>query len=177
MGRDASRGLRHTTPVGKNLGFIPQPLFDRMLGAELSLLHREQGGLELLLVDIEGAALSSDLALELQKRGGIRLGVCRRDGGTLALYKRASTAATATSAISAALATLIATGTVRATGWASIVDDGLPAVSPDVALQLAGLALGQSRSTPTGRAERLVLGRGPTLDRTATASHTVGRVQ
>jgi hypothetical protein len=172
IGRDASLVLRHTSPVGRNAGFIPQPLFDHMLGAELSLLHREGGGLELVLVEMEPAVLSPGLALEIQNRGGSRLAICRREAGTLALFKRDSNGLAGKSAVSASLSMLVATGGARATGWVSIVDDGLPLVSQDVVLQLAGFALAQSRST--GRAEQLVLGCTPTLGSAARASHPAG---
>jgi hypothetical protein len=78
--------------------------------------------------------------------------------GMLALYKRDSNAAAAASAISASHSTLVATGAVRATGWVSIVDDGLPLVSHDVALRLASFALDQARARPVGHVERLDLG-------------------
>jgi hypothetical protein len=133
-------------------------LFDRMLGAELSILHRERGGLELLLVEMEPAAVTPDLQLELVKRGSPRLALCHREAGTVAICKRDANAIAAQSVISTLLATLGATGAVRAIGWVSVVDMGLPPVTADVVLRLAGLALGQSLSVSKGRVERIVIG-------------------
>ena len=103
------------------------------------------------------------------------MALCRFESGRLAIYKRDSDAGAATNAIAAALSTVVATGGVRATGWVSIAGDGLPTLSNDVVLRLAGFALNESRSTAAGRAERLVLGRGPTRDDAAAASQPVGR--
>jgi hypothetical protein len=171
IGRLASLGLCRLPVFGT--GVVPSHLFDRMLGAELCLLHRQRGALELILVETE-PAVGPDQAQEVLRRGSPRLVVCQRDAGTLAIYKRDANAAAAASTISASLATLLATGTVRATGWVSIVDDGSPPVSPDVALQLAGFALDESRSTPERCAERFVLGGGPTSIATTAASHRAG---
>jgi CheY-like chemotaxis protein len=158
FGRAAAQGLGDGPTIGRNLGFVPPPLFERMLGAELSVLHRQRGGLEVLLVEMEPTAMRSELAVEILRHAGPRLAICRHDAGTLALYKRDPNAGVATSAISAALRTLIATGTVRATGWISIVGDELPPLSHDVVLRLAWLALDESRVSPGGRVERLELG-------------------
>jgi hypothetical protein len=158
LGRDVARGLHDVSSVATNLGFVPPPLFDRMLAAELSLLHRKRGGVEVLLVEMDPAAMRQELALEILDRGGHRLAICRREAGTLAIYKRDSNAVAATSTIAAALATLVATGSVRATGWISVVGDGLPTLSPGVVLRLAGFALDQSRASPVRRIERLELG-------------------
>jgi hypothetical protein len=49
---------------------------------------------------------------------------------------------------------------VRASGWVSIVDDGLPRVSSDIVLRLADLALVESRSTQSGSVKRVVIGAG-----------------
>jgi CheY-like chemotaxis protein len=162
IGRGAALSLRDGSSLGTNLGFVPPPLFDRMLGAELSLLHQRRGGLEVLLVEMEPAAMRPDLALEILNRGGPRLALCRREAATLAIYKRDSNAAAAASAISASLSTLVATGAVHAAGWLSMVGDGLPALSHDVVLRLTGSALDQSRSSPVRRVERLELGHGAT---------------
>ncbi len=159
IGHDAARQLRHWSAIGKRIGFFSAPLFDRMLGAELSLLHRKRGGLELVLVDLDPVAMSGELIREIVKRGGPRLAVCRRDAGVLAIYKRDSVTVDAT--IAAVLSTVLSTGAVRATGRVSILDDGMPPVSHDVVLRLAGFALEQSRCGDAGRVERFVLGRGP----------------
>jgi hypothetical protein len=149
------------------MGFFSAPLFDRMLGAELSLLHRKRGGLELLLIDLKPEAVSVKLIREILKSGGPRLALCRREAGVLAIYKRDSITVNATMA--AVLSAVLSTGAVRATGWVSIVDDGMPRVSHDVVLRLAGFALEQSRSGDVGRTERFVLGRAPAGIETAIA--------
>jgi CheY-like chemotaxis protein len=170
FGRTVAHGFRDRSTLGKNLGFVPPPSFDRMLGAELAVLHRQRGGLEVLLVEMEPTAMRPELALEILKRGGPRLALCRHEAGTLAIYKRDSNAGAAASAISASLSTLVATGAVHATAWISIVDDGLPLLSHDVVLRLAGLALDQSRGSPAGRVERLQLGHQATPEGLAAVS-------
>jgi CheY-like chemotaxis protein len=157
IGRSASDGMRETLSEIW-IGYVQSALFDRMLGAELSILHRERGGLELLLVEMDPAAVTPELQLELVKRGSPRLALCHREAGTLAIYKRDASATAARGVISTLLATIVATGAVRAAGWVSIVDTGLCPVSHDVVLRLAELALGQSRSTSQGRVERVVVG-------------------
>jgi CheY-like chemotaxis protein len=168
VGREASQSLRGS--VGANLGFIPPSLFDRMLGAELTLLHRERGEMELLLVEMEQPP-SSDLALEILERGGPRLALCRRETGTLALFKRDPHPMVAAGVIAATLSMLMKTGQVRATGLVSVVDAGLPPVPHEIVLRLAGSALEESRST--GRAVRLLLGRQPMPDRTTQPASNV----
>lgn len=159
IGHDAARHLRHWSAAGRRAGFFSAPLFDRMLGAELSLLHRKRGGLEMLLIELEPRALSLELIQQILKSGGPRLAVCCRETGVLAIYKRDSV--TVEASISAVLSTVLSTGAVRATGGVSIVDDGMPPVTHDIVLRLAGFALEQARCSDVGRAERFVLGRGP----------------
>ena len=173
IGHDAARHLRRWSAAAQRIGFFSATLFDRMLGAELSLLHRKRGGLDLVLIDLDPAAMSRRLVREIVKRGGPRLAVCRRDAGVLAIYKRDSVMVDAT--IAAVLSTILSTGGVRATGRVSIVDDGMPPVSEDVVLRLAGFALEHSRSDGAGRAERFVLGRGPARVEAALADSPVGR--
>jgi CheY-like chemotaxis protein len=155
IGRGASHALRSSSPIDSVFGFVEPALFDDMLGAELSLLHRKRGGLELLLVEMAPAAIHGELALELAGRGGPRCAVCSREAGALAILKRDADAGNARRAISAVLATLRATGTVRATGWVSVVDAGLPSVPRETVLRLASVALDQSRSSDSGRIERM----------------------
>jgi CheY-like chemotaxis protein len=157
IGARACDSLRGS-PSETWIDYVDSQLFDRMLSAELSSLHRERGGLELLLVEMEPAAITPELKLELTKRGMSRLAVCHREAGTLAIYKRDASATAARSVASALLLRLVATGAVRAAGWVAVVDSGLCPVTQDVILRLAGLALGQSRSTSQGRVERVVIG-------------------
>jgi CheY-like chemotaxis protein len=155
IGRGASHALRSGSRIDGAFGFVSPALFDDMLGAELSLLHRRRGALELVVVEMAPAAVHGELALELAGRGGPRCAVCSREAGALAIFKRDADAANARRAIAAALATLRATGSVRATGWVSVVDAGLPSVPPETVLRLASLALDQSRSSDSGRIERM----------------------
>jgi hypothetical protein len=173
IGSDVSRGIHETKPVGKNIGFVPPPLFERMLGAELSLLHRRGGGLELLMVEMDPTVLQAKLALEL-RRNDSRLAICHRESGTLMLYKRDSKGVAARSAVSAAMRTLIATGTVRAMGWVSVLDEGMGALSADVVLRLATSALEQSLSTSDGRIQHTSITGKPTSEAGATASPPSG---
>jgi CheY-like chemotaxis protein len=170
IGHSASENLRGRGWASQNLGFVTPSLFDRMLGAELSILHRERGGLELLLVEMAPGAVDSKLALEIFDRGGSRLALCRRAAETLAIFKRDADAAAARSAASNVLSMLVATDAVHAAGWVSILDAGLPRVSHEVVLRLAEFALEQSRTTPSGRVERMVLGGEPEGDRMLAAS-------
>jgi CheY-like chemotaxis protein len=158
IGHSASESLRGLGGLSQGVGFVTQSLFDEMLGAELSILHRDKGGLELLLVQVEPAAIDSKLAQEVFSRGGSRFVLCQREAGMLALFKRDLDAAAARNAISEVLSMLCATGAVRAAGSVALVDAGMPRVSHDVALRLADSALAQSRMTANGRVERMVLG-------------------
>jgi CheY-like chemotaxis protein len=174
IGRESSLALRYESPMLSNLGFVPPSSFDLALGSELAVLHRERGGLELLLVEMEPAAIRSELALEILRRGAPRLALCRREAGTLAIFKRDSSAVVARNAISESLSTLQATGAVRATGWVSVVDTGLEPVASEVVLRLVGLALDQSRSTGTGHIERMLIVTEPTRDASPIASAPAG---
>jgi CheY-like chemotaxis protein len=158
IGHDVARHLVRFA-AGKHVDFFSAQLFERMLGAELSLLHRNRGQLELLLVDLEPEAVSLELSREILKSGGPRLALCRREMGVLAIYKRDSITVEPT--IAAVLSTLQSSGAMRASGSVSIVDDGMPPVPEDVVLRLAGFALEESRAGDAGRAEHIVLGRGP----------------
>ena len=140
-----------------NLGTLPPSLFDRILAAELSLLHRKKGGLDFVLVEAAPAAVTSKLALEMTARGGSRLAICR-NSGTLGFFKRDSDAAAATRAVSASFQSLSAAGAVKAAGWVSIVDEGLPLLPSDDLLRLGALLLDQSRTDPARRIKRMVVG-------------------
>jgi len=50
---------------------------------------------------------------------------------------------------------------VRAAGWVSVVDDGLPAVPSETVLRLAGLALEQARASGPGHIEHLAIASAP----------------
>jgi hypothetical protein len=132
-----------------------------MLGAELSLLHRKRGALELVLVEVDPAAIRRELGLWLAERGGSRCAVSSREPGTLALFKRAADPGTARTAISTVLAQLADGGGVRATGWVSVVDEGLPVVPSETVLRLAGLALQQARASGPGHIEHLSIASAP----------------
>jgi CheY-like chemotaxis protein len=162
VGRECSRALRYDSPMLGNLGLMPSPSFDLALGSELALLHRERGGLELLLVDMEPAAICSELALDILRRGAPRLALCRREAGRLTIFKRDANAAVARDAISATLSMLMATVAVRATGWVSVVDTGLAPVPSEIVLRLVELALDHSLSTGTGHIERTLIVTEPT---------------
>jgi GAF domain-containing protein len=158
LGRDAASDLvRNLESIAANLGILPKSLFDRMLGAELSLLHRKKGGLDLVLLDVDSPAITSKLALEMVARGGSRFAVCR-DSGRLAVFKRDSDASVATRAISASLQSLAPAAAVRAAGWVSIVDDGLPLLPSDAVLRLGALLLDQSQTDSGRRIKRMVVG-------------------
>ena len=157
VGRNFSQALRRESPLVGNIGFLPSPLFDLMLASELALLHRGRGALELLVVDMDPGALGSPQALDILQRGSPRLALCRRDAGTIALFKRDPDADTARDVIAASLSALQAIGAVRAAGWISIVDSGLAPVPGEIALRLAGVALDHSRSTGGTRIERTLI--------------------
>lgn len=157
IGRNSSRALRADFPIASNLGFLPSPLFDLALGCELAALHRERGGIELLLVEMEEAAMRPELALEIVRQGGARLALCRREPGTLAIYKRDVNAAAAREAMASALAMLRSAGAVRATGWVSVADTGLAPMPSEILLRLVELALEQSRSSGAGQIERTLI--------------------
>ncbi len=157
VGRRASHALRRDSPLVHDVGFVPPPLFDLMLASELAMLHRDRGGLELLLVEMEPGAIGSEQALELLRRGSPRLALCRRDVGAIALFKRDPSAAVARDVISASLAALQASGGVRAAGSVSIVDSGLAPVPGEIALRLVDVALGHARTSGTGRIERTLI--------------------
>jgi len=161
VGRSASRTLGSDAPLDRSFGFVVPALFDKMLGAELSLLHRQRGALELALVTVDPSAVGRELGLALAERGGARCAVCSREAGTLALFKRDADPDGARSAISAALAQLEEAGGVRAAGWVSVVDDGLPAVPSETVLRLAGLALEQARASGPGHIEHLAIASAP----------------
>jgi CheY-like chemotaxis protein len=173
IGQSASDALRlNSSEIW--IGYVQPGLFDRMLGAELSILHRERGGLELLLVEMEPAAVTAALQRELVEHGGPRLALCRRDVGTLAIYKRDADAVAARRITATLLSTLVATGAVRASGWVSVVGTRLCPMTEDVVLRLAGLALGQSLSYSQGRVERVVVGGELALESAAPAASPGG---
>jgi hypothetical protein len=106
---------------------------------------------------MDPTAISSEPALEIVHRHGPRLFLCRREVGTVAVYKRRdSNAVAARNAISASLSQLVDTGAVRATGWVSVVDERLSPVPAEIVLRLAGLALDQSRSAREGHVSLIV---------------------
>jgi CheY-like chemotaxis protein len=170
VGTHASQHIRYMSSLGQKAGFVPATLFERMLAAELSLLHRRGGGIELLLVATEAAAMRSELAVEVLHGGGARAAICEREPGKLILYKRDSNAAAAQSAVSTALSSLLVTSGVRGAGWVSIRDDGMVQVPSDVVLRLAAAALEQSLATPDGLIEHVSIVGGPTLGVGAAAS-------
>jgi hypothetical protein len=129
-----------------------------MMAAELAILHREHGVMDLILVDMDPSALRSSLALELLARGGGRLAVCRRDRGVLAVCKREASRTGSTYAVSAVLSALSSAGPVNAASWVSLVDDGLPAVPGEVLMNLGRLALDESRAAFSRKVERIVIG-------------------
>jgi CheY-like chemotaxis protein len=153
---DTLQRIRERTLTGQNVGLVPPAVFESMLAAELALLHRERGWLDLLLVEIDATSLDPDWAIHLA--GGRRFGLCRRDAGTLALFKRGSTS-TAASAVSDVLTALRTVVTVRAVGWVSVVDNGLSRVPDQLLLQLAGMALEEARLSPAHPVERIVIRR------------------
>jgi hypothetical protein len=173
IGQGASEGLRLSLS-DIWIGYVQPGLFDRMLGAELSILHRERGGLELLLVELEPAAVTAALQRELVELGGPRLALCHREVGTLAIYKRDADTGAARRTTATLLSRLVATGAVRASGWVSVVGTRLCPMTADVVLRLAGLALGQSLSNPQGRVERVFVGGEPALESAAPAASPAG---
>ncbi|MCU1276500.1 MAG: integral rane sensor hybrid histidine kinase [bacterium] len=162
VGRNFSHALRPASPLVGNLGLVPSPLFDLMLASELALLHRERGALELLVVEMDGGAIDSRQALEILHRGSPRLALCRREVGTIALFKRDLNATSARDVITSSLSLLQASGAVRAAGWVSIVDSGLAPVPCEIALRLVDVALDHSRSTGGRRIERTLIVTEPT---------------
>jgi CheY-like chemotaxis protein len=156
IGQSASDRLR-LNPSEVWIDYVQSGLFDRMLGSELSILHRERGGLELLEVEMEPAAVTPELQCALVKLGGPRLALCHREAGTLAIYKRDADALAARSVISTLLSTLDATRALRAAGWVSVVGTSLCPLTEDVVLRLAGLALGESLTSSKRRIERVVI--------------------
>jgi CheY-like chemotaxis protein len=161
MGRNAALGLEHVArngePPTQHFGFAPPNLFDPMLAAELSILHREGGGADLLLVETDGAALQPDLGFEIVARGGARSEICRRGNGTVAVFKRDPDAQAATHVIAEALAVVSSVTGIQATGWVSVENRGLPLVPQQLLLQMASLALDESRANHTAEPERVVI--------------------
>jgi hypothetical protein len=131
-------------------------VFNEALAAELSILHRERGALEFAWAEIEpehhGLA-----AEELTRRSGRRLGVCRREPTKLAIFKRDSHAVVATTTMANTLSSLNSANVLRAAGWVSIVDNGLPLIPSSLVLQLAGRALDHARSHPRSPPRRVVI--------------------
>jgi CheY-like chemotaxis protein len=158
IGRSASTRLGHRTLPVDTIGLLPSALLDQMLSDELSLLHRDGGGLDFALVDTEHAALESGLPADLTVEHGPRLAVGRCSDGTLAIYKRDAEAHVTTQEMSAALAKLAAIGGLRAVGWVSIVDEHLPQLPADVLWQLARRALDDARANPSMPVSRVVVG-------------------
>jgi CheY-like chemotaxis protein len=161
MGHGAATELAHLAahgePRGKQLGFLSPSLFDAMLAAELSILHKQGGGVELLLIDIDPAGLRPEVELQLLAQGGARSGVSRRGNGTVAIFKRDASQPAATRVIGDALSLLSSATAVQATGWVSVVDRGLPLVPQQLVSQIAGMALDYSRSNGAPKTERIVL--------------------
>ena len=157
IGRNIAQALEVGDPLGDGIGLV-SPLFDRMLAAELSLLHKQRGSLDLLFVEIAHVESESDLVVELTRRLGARAAVCHRDRGTLAIYKRAPDFTSGQDAVSMVHDVLVAQGLVHASGWVSIVDADLPLVSGDVAMRLALLALEESQGSRNGEVRRLMIG-------------------
>lgn len=158
IGRSASARLGHrVTPVDA-IGLLPSALFDQMLAGELSLLHRDGGGLDFAMVDTEHPALESGLPADLTLEHGPRLAVGRCGDGTLAIYKRDAEARVSTQEMSAALAKLAAVGGLHAVGWVSIVDEHLPQLPPNVLWQLARRALDDARANRAMPVSRVVVG-------------------
>jgi hypothetical protein len=161
MGRNAAMELAHlahySEPPGQHFGFAPPNLFDAMVAAELSILHREGGGAELVLVDTDSAGLRTELGLDILARSGARSGVSRRGNGTVAIFKRDPDQATANRIMGEAFSLVSSATKVQATGWVSVDDRGLPLVPQQLLLQIARLALDQARSSGTPETERIVI--------------------
>ena len=155
IGRLASHQLTHSGPVGDRVELWPPSLIEVILRSELSSLHRERGGLALILADVDAEAV--DLDALLAGDGG-RLSVCRRATGTWAICKRAPTAVSAMSVASTVLSTIAKGGALRAAGWVSVIDDGLPPIASEHVFQLAARALEQARSNPERPVERIEVG-------------------
>jgi CheY-like chemotaxis protein len=164
VGREATAGLRSGETdhhhIGENIGLVPPPLFDRMLSSELAIVHRHGGAFDLIIAEIDPAALHSELALELQAHGGPRLAVCRRAPGVVMIFKRDANADASMRGASEALAALENLTRVTSASWVSLVGPHLPVLSPPLLVQLAELALDDARSKPGAHTERIVLRRG-----------------
>lgn len=158
IGRSASNRLGHRAVPVDTIGLMPSAVFELMLVAELSLLHRDGGGLDFALVDTEHAVLESGLPGDLTLEHGPRLAVGRCSDGTLAIYKRDAEARVSTQEMSAALAKLAAIGGLRAVGWVSIVDEHLPQLPADVLWQLARRALDEAHTNRSMPVSRVVVG-------------------
>jgi CheY-like chemotaxis protein len=162
VGRLASQRLGDGGPVGASVELWPSSLIEVILSAELSCLHRARGGLDLLLADADPEAVDLDALLALLASDDGRLSVCRRNGpGSLAICKRDASAVSATGVVSKVLSTISKGDALRAAGWVSVRDEGLPSVAFEHVFELAERALEQARANPDRPVERIEVGVSP----------------
>jgi DNA-binding response OmpR family regulator len=157
LGRSAASMLRPVGAVGNSLGLWPTLLLETVISTEMSHMHRERGAFDLLLVSAPPDGPGSDWALPLCAGSGPRFGVARRNGSTLAIFKRGPNPFATAQAVSRALSSLAKGTGPRAAGWVSIVAGRLPLVPANLALQLASRALDEAQAQPTAAVERIVL--------------------
>jgi CheY-like chemotaxis protein len=162
LGRFGARGFptmlqrfHKKTLKSWNVCVLSSAVFDRLLAAELAILHRERGGLDLVFVKVDPASLPADWSERFL--GRTRFALCLRDSGTVAIFKRDSTATAASDELVEALDELRTVATVEAVGWVSLAEEGLTPVPSQVMLQLARVALDQARSVSGRPIQRIVI--------------------
>jgi len=160
IGGRASHELDHGPRASEHVGLWPPELFDRAVANELSILHRERGGFDFVLVDVDDQPLDPQQLRALVARAGSRFAVSRCGERALALFKRDPDASVATRVIADTISVLFSDGHARAAGWVSVVDERLPAVSRNVVRQLASSALDDARRAPGRPIARLTLAAG-----------------
>ena len=162
LGRFGSSGLSVTkrrlgegTVPSRNVCLMSPSVFDVMLTAELALLHRKRGGLDLLFARVDPSSLCADWSDRLV--GRTRFGMCLRDAKTVAIFKRDSDATAASAVLFEALNDLRTVGKVEAVGWVSLIDEGLTRAPTQVLVQLARELLEQARGSPARSVDRIVI--------------------
>jgi len=145
-------------PARFNAGVLPRALFEQMLDAELRLLDRQGGSMELAILSLSdlagmGAALAQAASPERRFAGVL-------SDRRVAVYKR-SLDERAGQALASVLATLRARAEAGAAGVVDLAVAGMaPFTAPDL-IRLADLALDKTMQADNGGLHRLVISERP----------------